>query len=461
MKITVQSSKSVKPVYGSCGRRSSVASFATADFVPLTVFDKVTVDVYVSRIYFFRPPAPPSSAMEAGLATALAEYREWAGRLGVDAASGNRGILLNDAGARFVEAAADVALDSVMPWEPTPETTNLLHPNGDDGGADELMLVQVTRFACGSFAVSTTAHLRCTDGPAVRSFVVAWGQATRGAAVDPVPVHDRVSFFVPRDPPRVEFEHRGAEFKPHGDSQAGTCNTSSGDQVVVVHRAHFSREMISELRTRASSSDGGTSRPHTTLQCVVAHLWQCITKARRIDADSSTATELHIAVNGRARMRRPRVPDAYTGNAVLWARPTATAGELMAMPLRQVVELIRQEVSRIDDGYFRSFIDFASSGAVEKERLVPTADPSETAKSPHVAVYSVLGSPFHEIGFDAGGGQPFFFMPSYVPVEGLVAVVPSFCDDGSVDAYVSLFGHTVDDFKTCCYSLAAAGEARL
>ncbi|XP_066342111.1 agmatine hydroxycinnamoyltransferase 1-like [Miscanthus floridulus] len=446
MKITVQSSKSVKPVYDSyCGRRSSVASFATADFVPLTAFDKVTVDVYISGIYFFRPPAPPSSAMEAGLAKALAEYREWAGRLGVDATSGNRGILLNDAGARFVEAAADVALDSVMPWEPTPETTSL-HPNGDGDVADELMLLQFTRFACGDLGLGITAHHLVGDGPAVRSFVVAWGQATRGATVDPVPVHDRVSFFVPRDPPRVEFE-------------PGTGNTSTGGQEVVVHRAHFSREMISELRSRASA--GGTSRPYTTLQCLVAYLWQCITKARRIGTDS-TATELHIAVNGRMRMRRPRVPHAYTGNAVLWARPTATAGDLVAMLLRQVAELISQEVSRIDDGYFRSFIDFASSGAVENEQLVPTADPSETAKSPHVAVYSVLRSPFHEVDFGAGSGKLFFFMPSYVPVEGLVVVVPSFCNDGSIDAYVSLFSHTVDDFKTCCYySLAAAGEARL
>ena len=79
----------------------------------------------------------------------------------------------------------------------------------------------------------------------------------------------------------------------------------------------------------------------------------------------STATELHIAVNRRARMRRPWVPDGYNGNAVLWARPTTAAGELVTMPLRQVAELVRQEVSRIDDGYFRSFIDFATSGAVE------------------------------------------------------------------------------------------------
>jgi len=99
--------------------------------------------------------------MEAGLAKMLAEYRHWAGRLvTVDATTGKRAILLNDAGARLVEALADVALADVMPLEPTPEALHL-HPSiSDDGGAEgttttELMLVQVTRFRCGSFAVGT------------------------------------------------------------------------------------------------------------------------------------------------------------------------------------------------------------------------------------------------------------------------------------------------------------------
>jgi hypothetical protein len=60
---------------------------------------------------------------------------------------------------RFVEAMADVPLDSVMPLQPaTPETLSL-HPSGDgeDNAAVDvdgvLMLVQVTRFTCGSFVV--------------------------------------------------------------------------------------------------------------------------------------------------------------------------------------------------------------------------------------------------------------------------------------------------------------------
>ena len=100
--------------------------------------------------------------LEAALARVLAEYREWAGRLGADAA-GHRAILLTDAGARFVEATADVALAAVMPLEPAPEVLRL-HPDGD--GAEELLLVQLTRFACGSLAVGHTMHHAVVDGRA-------------------------------------------------------------------------------------------------------------------------------------------------------------------------------------------------------------------------------------------------------------------------------------------------------
>ncbi|XP_066338410.1 agmatine coumaroyltransferase-2-like [Miscanthus floridulus] len=454
MKITVQSSKVVTP---SCsGGRPS----GDPEAVPLTVFDKVNYDLYAYGLYFFRPPAPRSSVLEAGLGAALAEYPEWAGRLGFDA-RGNRAILLNGAGACFVEATADVPLDSVMPLQPATSETLSLHPSGEDDDAvdvdGELMLVQVTRFTCGSFVVGTAAQHLVADGLAFRSFVNAWGQATRGAAIDPVPVHDRVSFFVRRDPPRVEFEHRGAEYKqPRTETQAGSRKSRSNvDDKVVMHSVNFSREFVAELKKRASA---GAPGPYSTLQCVAAHLWRCVTKARRLDG--CTGTELRISVNGRARMHHPRVPEGYTGNVVLWARTTTTAGYLVRRPLREVVEVVSKAVAAMDDAYFRSFIDFASSGVVEEEGLVPTAevDPSETMLSPNVQVQSLPGLPFQD--FDFGCGPPFFFMPSYPPVEGVIFIVSSFSGDGSVDAYVPLFSQAMDIFKNSCHSLSAA-DARL
>ncbi|EMS52764.1 Agmatine coumaroyltransferase-2 [Triticum urartu] len=450
MKVTVLSSRPVKPDYGACG----VPPGSAADVVPLTVLDKANFDAYISVIYAFRPPAPPNAVLEAGLAKALVDYREWAGRLGVDA-----------------------------------EVLSL-HPSGDDG-PEELMLIQVTRFACGSIVVGFTAqHLvsdgRATsnfflawsqatrgvavdpvpvtrfacgsivvgftaqhlvsDGRATSNFFLAWSQATRGVAVDPVPVHDRASFFKPRDPPQVEYEHRGVEFKPYEEVDENDDEGHAGDgDVVVVNKVHLSLEFISKLKSRASV---GAHRPYSTLRCLVAHLWRCVTKARGLDG--SVSTSVAIAVDGRARMS-PQVPDGYTGNVVLWARPTATAQELVTRPLQHAVELINREVARINGDYFESFIDFASSEAVQKERLVPTADAAEMALSPNIEVDSWLRIPFYDLDF--GGGQPFFFMPSYLPVEGLLILLPSFAGDGSVDAYVPLFSRDMDAFKNCCYNL--------
>ncbi|KAF7091886.1 hypothetical protein CFC21_094428 [Triticum aestivum] len=435
MKVTVESSKSIKPDYG--GHRPVAPPF-TANVVPLSVFDKANLDTQVSVIYAFHPPAPPNGVLEAGLARALVEYREFAGRLARDADGSRRAILLNDAGSRFVEATAGVALGSVMPLRPTPAALSL-HPSG----GDELMLVQATRFACGSLVVGLTVHHTVADGRGFCNFILAWGQATRGAPIDPAPVHDRPSFFAPRSPPKIEHEHRVVEFKPYDarkDDDAG--GGGDDEEVVVVERVHFSAERIAKLKAQASAG-----ARYSTVQCVLACLWRCVTRARGLEGRDATA--LLIGVDGRGRMSPP-VPDGYTGNVVLWARPTATARELVDMPLRRAAELIRRAVARVDDAYYRSFIDFACSGAVEEERLVPTADAADMVLSPNVEVNSWVRLPFYDL--DLGGGRPFLFMPSYVPVEGVVFLVASFVGGSSVDAYVSLFRQDKDAFMNCCTS---------
>lgn len=152
------------------------------------------------------------------------------------------------------------------------------------------------------------------------------------------------------------------------------------------------------------------------------------------------------------------VPEGYTGNVVLWAWPSATAGELVGRPLWHAAEVVSRAVARVDGGYFRSFVDFACSGAVEEEGLVPTADAAEKVLSPDVEVDSLLHVAFHDLDF--GAGRPFFFMPGYLPDEGSVFIVRSFSGDGSVSAYVPLFSRAMEGFKKCCYSLATA-DARL
>lgn len=457
MKITVHSSKSVKPASssgsGSGSGSGTPAGSSKSKLIPLTVFDEANHDEYVPGIFAFHPPAPPVDALEAGLAKMLAEYRHWAGRIvTVDATSGKRAILLNDAGVRLVEATADVALTDVTPLEPTPEALRLQPSSDDDGAEGELMLLQVTRFRCGSFAVGYSMHHSVADGYATCTSLLAWGQAVRGAAAfDPAPVHDRASLFVPRDPPLVEFEHRGAEFKPRAEKKKAldVVDVVGDGNEVVMQTVHFSREFVARLKSEASA---GRRRPYSAAQCVAAHLWRCVTAARGLGAHE--VTKLHIAVNGRFRMTDPPVPKGYTGNAVLWARPATTARDLLHSPLRRAAQLISKAVSGVDGRYFHSFVDFASSGAVEREGLVRTAVSSELVARTNIEVDSVLGIPFYDLDF--GTGKPFLFMPTYStpqPVEGAAFLVPEADGGGGVVAYVPLYRRAVDAFASCCYSL--------
>ncbi|GJN25442.1 hypothetical protein PR202_gb13269 [Eleusine coracana subsp. coracana] len=446
MKITVQSSKVLKPAYD-----GSVPSVATNLATPLTMFDKVTYAENVNGVCFFHPPVPSKSSLETGFVKALAAYREWAGRLGVDA-NGDPCILLNDAGATLVEATADVALSSISPLEQTPDLQSLCQSGGGDNG-EEVMVVQITRFACGSFAVANTLHHLVGDGHGMCRFLMAWGNATRGATVDRIPVYDRASIFKPRNPPRVDFEHRGVEFtKPRPEQKARIINRVNCSDTVVVHRVHFTPEMLSELKSQGSA---GAARPYSTLQCVAAHLWRCITMARRLDGNM--ITKLKIPVSGRERMHHPPVPEEYTGNVVLWAQPTTTVRELVASPLRHIVEIVSQEVARINENYFRSFIDFASSGVVEEEGLVPTAALAKAATDRSAAIFvsNMKGVPLYELDF--GTGQPLFlFTRSYPPVDGFVFIMPNLSSDGGMDVQVGLFARAMDIFKDYCYSLTTA-----
>ncbi|RRT46797.1 hypothetical protein B296_00040562 [Ensete ventricosum] len=430
LKVRAESSKLVKPSYQ--GEPPS------ADLcIPLSVFDKISYNLHVELIYAFRPPTPSNSNIEKGLATALSEYREWAGRLREDA-RGEPVILLNDAGIRFVEATSDDVLGRNV-LEPS-RALHRLHPCVN--GVEELLQVQLTRFVCGTLVVGFTSHHMVADGHSMSRFIVAWGHATRGLPMDSLPLHGRGAFFIPRNPPRVEFEHRGVEFTAKNASDTEEDVPLTAD--LVVHKAHFSREFLENLKAKASL---GADRRYTTFESLMAHLWRVVNVARGLDEHITSA--VHISVNGRSRLRPP-VPDEYFGNLVLWACPRAKVGELVNMPLQSIAEVVREGIAKMDDRYFRSLIDFGSSKEV-KEGLKGTIEPKEAVFSPNFEVNSWVRFPFWDLDF--GSGKPFLFMPSFYAVEGIMFLVASPTGDGSIDVYVTLFTHNLDSFKQLCYML--------
>ncbi|XP_062199642.1 putrescine hydroxycinnamoyltransferase 3 [Phragmites australis] len=432
MEVKVLSSKLLKPAYN-----ASAAKPFAAEYIPLSIFDRVTYNMQMAIIYAFPPPAPSTAAIEKGLATVLAEYRAFAGQLG-EAPDGTPAVLLNDRGARLVEASVDADLVDMAPAKPTPELLRL-HPDLEEE-LEEVVVLQLTRFRCGSLAVGFTSNHVAADGHATSNFLVAWGRATRGLPMGLPPVHHQEGLFKPRSSPRVEYDHRNREYyRPTPTEKHGH---GEGVENIVIHKAHLTKDFIAGLRAKASE---GRGRPFSRFETILAHLWRTMTRARGLNPDETST--IRLSVDGRHRLG---LPAEYFGNLVLWAFPTATVADLLNRPLKHAAQAIHDEVARVDGNYFQSFIDFATSGAAEKEGLAPSAILKDVL-CPNGEVDSWLTFPFYELDF--GTGSPTYFMPSYFPTEGMLFLVPSYVGDGSVDAFVPVFQHNLEAFKECCYSM--------
>ncbi|ERN06671.1 tryptamine hydroxycinnamoyltransferase 1 [Amborella trichopoda] len=428
MDVEILSSTSVK------------ASAAVVEgLIPLTIFDRAAFDLHVPVIYAFRAPMPSNDALKHGLSEVLSHYPKLAGRLSTDPVSGLPCILLNNAGARVVEARVSAPLATYLPLHSSP-ALSILHPLIDET-VEELLQVQITRFSCGGIILGTTGHHKAADGQSMSIFFLEWSRTVRAMSEggDPpplpalAPVHDRL-MLAPRDPPCPMFGHREIEFQ--SVSKAPASEPPAQFENVVVH---FPAEFVASLK----AAGGGR---YSTFECLLAHVWKKVTIARGINTKADT--HVRIAVNGRARLW-PHVPMGYFGNLVLWAHPKLKAEELLALNIADTARAIHENVGKIDDAYFRSFIDFGA--LAQEEELVATAPAEGTSLSPNLEVDSWLRFDFGDLNFGTGG--PCAFLPPWLPIEGLLVFVPSYKEKGGVDMFMAISPDHLPKFQQICRSL--------
>ena len=117
-------------------------------------------------------------------------------------------------------------------------------------------------------------------------------------------------------------------------------------------------------------------------------------------------------------------------------------------------KLIHDAVANVNNYYFESFIDFATHEAKKDQDLVPmgmSPGMNKFVLCPELEVDSWLKFPFYDLDF--GGGRPYILLPSYLPAEGSMILLPSFIGDGSIDAFIPLFHDHLATFKKIVYSL--------
>ncbi|KAL2644159.1 hypothetical protein R1flu_011746 [Riccia fluitans] len=179
--------------------------------VLLSTWDLMVPKIHVPVIYAYELPDGASTdqrqlvstLLEDGLAKALVEYKEYAGRMSKDA-NGSPVFALNGQGAAWFDAEARVALRDLMPFPPGDDIFQLVPPHRE---AEEFLLVQFTRFTCGGFILGIAQDHQVTDGEGAFMFMDAWFSAVRGQSIHS-PLHDR-SALMARDPPQPKVGKGG------------------------------------------------------------------------------------------------------------------------------------------------------------------------------------------------------------------------------------------------------------
>ncbi|CAI0375960.1 unnamed protein product [Linum tenue] len=432
MKTTVKESCIVRPAEDTPKQR-----------LWLSNLDQLFVNFpHVSLLHPYNPDGShnffDARVMKQSLAKTLVAFFPVAGRLAQDE-TGRFEIDCSGQGVLFAEAEIDASMSELGDFS-SPQLLRQFFPEIDySRGVSSLplLLIQVTRFRCGGVCLGVAGHHTLSDGGGLGTFVITWCNLARGFPADknPTPFLDR-TILRSRTPPSPLFQHTGYESSPAALPPLFLTPTEILDIRI---------QQIKQLKGKAIS--------YSTYEVMAAHIWRCVTVARRL-ADQRKPITLHISVDGRQRFNPP-LPPGYFGNCVFHAKAVASPAELASESLEKTAERIRRAIGRIDDGYMRSVIDYLDRPGDETSKF---RIPGNTG-SPDLKIISWTRMSF--LPKDFGWGDP-MFTRSANPWEGKCHILPrSGDDDENVPLAVCLEPDAMERFKGLFTSFTLPPQWRL
>ncbi|XP_057767766.1 rosmarinate synthase-like [Salvia miltiorrhiza] len=370
--------------------------------------------------------------LKAALGRVLVDFYPYAGRL-EKADDGRLQINCNAEGVLFVEAECDAAVDDLGGFAAHAPDLSLVPKVDYSRGTSTfpLLLLQLTRFKCGSISLGVANDHHISDGTSALRFINTWSDTTHGVTAAAVPpVLDR-RLLSARCPPRPRFPHD--EFQPSPPLTTPLPNTDTSHSTFKLTPAQ-----LHALKQRCKSG-------YTTYEAVVGHVWRCVCAARRLPPRQQT--KLQFSVNGRPRLRPP-LPPGFFGNVNFYTTSTALCGELVSNPVELAVEKVHEAAAQMKDEYLRSAIDYLE---VQPPSMSTASRSDKSVRCPNLDITSWVR--LFSFNPDFGWGKPVYFGPAAVQYEGKAYLLVDPESDGGWLLQITLLKPHMEAFHNLFYDI--------
>ncbi|XP_057767568.1 rosmarinate synthase-like [Salvia miltiorrhiza] len=425
MRMSVKESTMVRPMTET---PSGSLWLSTLDLLMPAAFHSRSVHLYRSNgaANFF-----DVTLLKAALGRVLVDFYPYAGRL-EKADNGRIQINCNAEGVLFVEAECDDAVDDLGGFGRRALDLSLAPKVDYSLGISTfpLLLLQFTRFKCGSISLGVANEHHVSDGISALHFINTWSDAARGLTAAVVPPFLDRRLLSARSPPQPHFPHD--EYQPPPRLTTPLPNTDTSHSTFKLTPGH-----LRALKQRCKSG-------YTTYEVVTGHVWRCVCAARRLPHDQQT--RLQIPMDARRRLAPP-LPPGFFGNAILYTTSTALCGELVSNPVEFAVEKVHAALGQINDEYLKSAIDYLE---VQLPNMHAIARSESNVSCPNFGITSWVRLPSYP---DFGWGKPVYAGPAVAPYEGKGYLFVDGESDGGLLLAITLLNPHMEAFHNLFYDI--------
>ncbi|AES80868.1 putative transferase [Medicago truncatula] len=397
----------------------------------LSLCDQLKLPNHGYQLYLFTNKNHSSSSLISStnilitsLSKTLTHYYPFAGRLSwIKPQNHLLQLHCNNKGVQFLEATCDITLKDFGSFDSTHVVQKLVPKINYDVPVEDLplLVVQFTKFPCGSLTLGLSMGRSVLDGSSAGSFISSWAKLAKGESLDSslIPFLDKtlLDSKILHLPPR--FHHHEFSPPPLWENSSNNSTHLSKNPLFATTMLKFTKKQVEKLKNKANNNENKV-RGYTSFEVISGYLWRCVSKVR-FEGNWNQPTRLTTLVNCRNRLNPP-LPMNYFGNATFpTVTQTCSFDDVVNKPFCSVVGKVREAVKKVNDEYVRSVLDYVANQKdmnLLRDKFYNFAKRNgQFGGEPNLYVVGWTNFPFNESDF--GWGKPDCMVPGIVNSDGI------------------------------------------